>query len=48
VALSTLAIPLAVVWAALGVWLGREQARRAASGGARGLAVDSKPAGAVP
>jgi AAA family ATP:ADP antiporter len=48
VALSSLAVPLAVVWAALGVWLGREQARRAASGGARGTAVGSKPAPAVP
>ena len=28
-ALSSLVIPLAVVWMALGVWLGREQARRA-------------------
>ena len=29
VALTSLAIPLAVVWGALGIWLGREQARRA-------------------
>lgn len=29
VALSSVAIPLAVVWAALGIWLGREQRRRA-------------------
>ncbi|MCL4213002.1 MAG: MFS transporter [Gemmatimonadales bacterium] len=28
-ALTSLAIPLAVVWGALGIWLGREQARRA-------------------
>ncbi len=30
VALTSLAIPMAVVWGVLGVWLGREQARRAA------------------
>ena len=31
-ALTSLAIPLAAVWMALGIWLGREQGRRASAG----------------
>lgn len=31
-ALASVAVPLAVAWAALGIWLGREQGRRAAAG----------------
>jgi AAA family ATP:ADP antiporter len=31
-ALATVAVPLALVWAALGIWLGRTQRRMAAKG----------------
>lgn len=34
-ALASLAVPLALVWAALGIWLGRTQQRMAAAGAAR-------------